>query len=356
MEGLVSPSPAFWRGKRVLITGHTGFKGGWLGHWLARLGASVTGFALAPETEPNLFTQSRLGERVASTIGDVRELAAVRRAAGTARPEIILHLAAQSLVRRSYADPVGTFATNVLGTAHVLEVARALDGVRVILSVTSDKCYLENGGGAAYRESDPLGGGDPYSASKACAELVTAAYRQAFSAGGTPAVASARAGNVIGGGDWAPDRLVPDCIRAFAAGRPVEIRNPRAVRPWQHVLEPLAGYLLLAERLWRDPGVAEAWNFGPADTDARPVAALVDELARLWGTGARWTAQPGDHPHEAPVLRLDSAKACARLGWAPRLGLDQALDWTVEWYRRAQAGEAAAALVDAQIAAYEARA
>jgi CDP-glucose 4,6-dehydratase len=357
MEGVVNPAAAFWRGKRVLVTGHTGFKGGWLCHWLARLGATVTGLALAPDTEPSLFVQSRLGERLSSRLGDIRDLAATRRVIGEAAPEIVLHLAAQSLVRRSYADPVGTVATNVLGTAHVLEASRTLDTVRVIVSVTSDKCYLARADAAPYRETDPLGGGDPYSSSKAGAELVTAAYRQAYCALRAPplALASARAGNVIGGGDWAADRLLPDCVRAFLAGRPVALRHPDAVRPWQHVLEPLAGYLMLAERLWRDPGFAEAWNFGPADADARPVSDVVERAARRWGNALGWTAQPGDHPPEAATLRLDSAKARARLGWRPRLPLDLALDWTVEWYRRAQAGEPAQALVDAQIAAYEDR-
>jgi len=356
MEGLVNPSPAFWRGKRVLVTGHTGFKGSWLCHWLLRLGASVTGLALAPDTEPSLFEQSRLGERLGSHLADVRDLAATRRAVADARPEIILHLAAQSLVRRSYADPVGTFATNVMGTAHILEAARTLDGLRAIVSVTSDKCYLAHADGAPHRETDPLGGAEPYSSSKACAELVTGAYRQAFlgTAPTAVALASARAGNVIGGGDWAADRLVPDCVRAFTQGRPVALRNPDAIRPWQHVLEPLAGYLVLAERLWRDAQSAEAWNFGPDDRDARSVSAVVERVARAWGTQAGWTAQAGEHPHETAVLRLDSAKARARLGWRPRLTLDQALDWTVDWYRRNGAGEPAQHLVDAQIAAYEA--
>jgi CDP-glucose 4,6-dehydratase len=356
MEGLVNPSPAFWRGKRVLVTGHTGFKGGWLCHWLARLGASVTGLALAPDTAPNLFEQSRLADRLDSTLGDIRDRDAVSRIVDAARPEIILHLAAQALVRRSYHDPIGTFETNVLGTAHVFESARTCDRLRVIVCVTSDKCYLDRAGAAPYRESDPLGGADPYSSSKAGAELVTAAYRQAFFANATPpvALASARAGNVIGGGDWAADRLVPDCVRAFADGRRVALRNPGAVRPWQHVLEPLAGYLLLAERLWTDPSFAEPWNFGPAETDARPVSAVVEQLARLWGAETAWTAQPGDHPHEAMQLRLDSAKARTRLGWAPRLPLDQALAWTIDWYRRCRAGEPAQALVDEQIGAYEA--
>ncbi|MBV8165651.1 MAG: CDP-glucose 4,6-dehydratase, partial [Alphaproteobacteria bacterium] len=237
----MSPSPGFWRGKRVLLTGHTGFMGAWLGHWLVRLGASVSGLALAPDTEPSLFRQSGLETRLASRLGDIRDLDTVRRCVAEARPEIVLHLAAQALVRRSYADPVGTFATNVQGTAHVLEACRGLAGLRVIVSVTSDKCYQERAHAAPYREDDPLGGGDPYATSKAGAELVTASYRRAYFATATPpvAVATARAGNVIGGGDWSADRLIPDCVRAFAANRPVELRNPRAVRPWQHVLEPL---------------------------------------------------------------------------------------------------------------------
>ena len=355
MEGLVNPSAAFWRGKRVLVTGHTGFKGSWLCHWLLHLGASVTGLALAPDTKPSLFMQSRLADRLTSRLDDVRDRDATRRAVAAARPEIVLHLAAQSLVRRSYADPVGTFATNVLGTAHVLEAARGIEGLRAIVSVTSDKCYVSRDDGVPHRETDPLGGADPYSSSKACAELVTGAYRQAFFAGGTSAVAlaSVRAGNVIGGGDWAADRLVPDCVRAFGAGRPVPLRNPHAIRPWQHVLEPLAGYLVLAELLWRDPGGAEAWNFGPDDADARAVSAVVERVARAWGNNAGWTAQAGAHPHETAELRLDSAKARARLGWRPRLTLDQALDWTVDWYRRSGAGEPAQHLVEAQIAAYE---
>jgi len=358
MAVLTSPSPAFWHGKRVLVTGHTGFKGGWLCHWLLRLGASVSGLALAPDTEPSLFRQSQLAERLDSRLFDIREPEATRAAVQRAEPDIILHLAAQSLVRRGYEDPAGTYATNVMGTVHLLEACRQADAPRVFVTVTSDKCYLNREAGAPFRESDPLGGADPYSSSKAGAELVTAAYRQSFFAAGAPSVglASVRAGNVIGGGDWAADRLLPDCARAFAAGRPVELRNPQSVRPWQHVLEPLAGYLLLAERLWTDASFAEAWNFGPRDSDASTVSDVVDAVARLWGGTPGWTAQPGDHPHEAMQLRLDSAKAQARLGWAPRLPLDQALAWTVEWYRRAEAGEPARTLVDNQIAAYEARA
>jgi CDP-glucose 4,6-dehydratase len=350
----MNPTPEFWRGKRVLVTGHTGFKGGWLAHWLLGLGADVSGLALAPDTAPNLFEASRLGDRLGSTLGDIRDLAGLTRTLRAAAPDIVFHLAAQSLVRRSYTDPVGTYATNVMGTLHLLEAVRATDGVRVIVNVTSDKCYLNRETGAPFRETDPLGGTDPYSSSKAGAELVTASWRQAFFAGGLPHLASVRAGNVIGGGDWAADRLLPDCARAFAAQRSVEIRHPDAVRPWQHVLEPLSGYLGLAERLWSDAGFAEAWNFGPAEHDARTVAEVVDTMARLWGGGAGWTRQPGQHPHEAQQLRLDSAKARARLGWTPRLPLEQALAWTVEWYRRHHAGEPARALTEAQIAAYTA--
>jgi CDP-glucose 4,6-dehydratase len=341
----------------VLLTGHTGFKGGWLGHWLTRLGASVGGLALAPDTEPSLFRQSGLETRLTSRLGDIRDLATVRNAVAATKPQIVLHLAAQALVRRSYADPVGTYATNVVGTAHVLEACRGVDGLRVIVSVTSDKCYQERKHAAPYREDDPLGGGDPYSSSKAAAELVTASFRQAYFAGATPpvAIATARAGNVIGGGDWSADRLIPDCVRAFAAGKPVELRNPDAVRPWQHVLEPLAGYLALAERLWADPTAAEGWNFGPDERDALPVAGVVERMAARWGDGARWTSQPGTHPYEAAELRLDSTKARTRLGWTPRLGIEQALDWTIDWYRRSAAGEPAAALLDQQIAAYEAQ-
>jgi CDP-glucose 4,6-dehydratase len=283
----------------------------------------------------------------------------VRAAVHAADPEIVLHLAAQSLVRRSYADPLGTFATNVMGTAHLLDGVREMPAARVFVTVTSDKCYENREWIWPYRETDALGGHDPYSSSKACAELVTAAYRQAFFQTGRAqsaahlAVASARAGNVIGGGDWSADRLLPDCVRAFAAGQPVALRNPGAVRPWQHVLEPLAGYLILAERLWTDRACAEAWNFGPADDDARPVGWVVERVAALWGAGARWQAQVGDHPHEAMQLRLDSSKARAGLGWRPRLGIEAALAWTIDWYRREASGEDAVKLTEAQIARFE---
>jgi len=349
------PDPAFWRGRRVLLTGHTGFKGAWLSLWLTELGADVTGFALAPDTEPSLYELAGVDRLVRSEIGDVRDAEAVEAAMSRARPDVLFHLAAQSLVRRSYADPLGTVATNVVGTAHVLDAARRAPGLLAAVVVTSDKCYENRAGGPPYREDEPMGGHDPYSASKGCAELLTTAWRRSFfGAGGASAgVASVRAGNVIGGGDWAADRLVPDCVRAFETGRPVPIRNPAAVRPWQHVLEPLAGYLRLAERLVEEPTTyAEAWNFGPSVDDARPVSWLVDRLTTFWGEGARWERDGGEHQHEAGVLEVDASKARSRLGWTPRLGLEDGLRWTVEWYRRRHAGEDAAALTLEQLSSF----
>ena len=350
---IVSPTADFWRGRRVLVTGHTGFKGAWLGLWLSELGADVTGFALAPETSPNLFTAAALERRVESMLGDVRDAASVDRALAESHPEILFHLAAQSLVRRSYHDPVGTYATNVMGTVHVLDAARRASGVRAVVIVTSDKCYENREWWWPYREDEALGGHDPYSSSKGAAELVTAAWRRSFAA--AIGIASARAGNVIGGGDWAEDRLVPDCMRSFAAAEPVVIRRPDALRPWQHVLDPLAGYLRLAERLVSQPEEhAEAWNFGPGADDARRVADVVDRLTELWGAGARWEHDDAEHPHEAGLLQVDASKARARLGWRPRLSLDETLAWTVEWYRRFGAGEDAAVISVEQIERYEA--
>jgi CDP-glucose 4,6-dehydratase len=347
------PDWGFWRGKRVLLTGHTGFKGAWLAIWLQRLGAEVTGLALPPETA-SLGEASGIERRIASIRDDIRDLAAVHRAFAAAAPEIVLHLAAQALVRRSYRQPVETFATNVMGTVHVLEAARQAPGVRAVVCVTSDKCYENQGGHAPYRESDRLGGNDPYSASKACAELVTGAWRRAFLSG-DKAVATARAGNVIGGGDWAADRLVPDCIRAFGAGRAVAIRNPQATRPWQHVLDPLCGYLLLAEQLWlRGQDVADAWNFGPSAADVQPVSRVAERLAEVWGDGAAWQADPGQHPFEAGQLAIDASLACRRLDWRPRLNLLPALDWTAGWYKQFAAGADAGPLVEADIERYEA--
>ncbi|MBN4094681.1 CDP-glucose 4,6-dehydratase [Methylobacterium sp. OT2] len=353
-----NPDPVFWAGRRVLVTGHTGFKGAWLSLWLTRLGARVIGFALAPETDPSLCALAELPARIDSRIGDVRDFAALTACMAEARPEIVLHLAAQALVRPSYADPVGTYASNVMGTVHLLEAVRACPSVRAVVIVTSDKAYENREWVWAYREDEPMGGRDPYSNSKGCAELVTSAYRASFfGAGGHPAkVASARAGNVIGGGDWSLDRLVPDVVRAFERGEPVEIRAPGAVRPWQHVLEPLSGYLRLAETLCSEDGAryAEGWNFGPADADCWPVSEVVAALARGWGEGANWRLASGRHPHEATFLKVDASKARAYLGWEPRLRLSEALDWTGAWHRAKAQGADAATLTLEQIARYEA--
>lgn len=329
---------AFWQGKRVLVTGHTGFKGSWLCLWLQSLGADVTGLALAPASGPAMFESARVGEAMRSLIGDIRDPAAVRAAFDASDPEIVFHLAAQALVRTSYDDPVDTFATNVVGTATVLDAARR-PSVRAVVSVTSDKCYENREWPRGYREDDPMGGHDPYSASKGCAELVTASFRRSFfSDSSSASVASARAGNVIGGGDWATDRLIPDMVRAFSIGEPVVIRRPDAVRPWQHVLEPLSGYLLLAERLFiTGDDYAEPFNFGPLDDDARPVLSIVERMAARWGAGATWRVDDSG-PHEANMLKLDCSKARAQLGWSPRLSLDGALDWLVDWYRADLAG------------------
>ena len=346
------PSGSFWKGKRVWLSGHTGFKGSWLSLWLGEMGAIVAGFSLEPPTTPTLFVEARIADRVASTIGDVRDAAAVLRAMADARPDIVIHMAAQSLVRQSYADPVGTFATNVMGTVHVLDAVRQVGTVRAVVVVTTDKCYENREWVWAYREDEAMGGYDPYSASKGCAELAVAAFRRSF-AHGNVAIASARAGNVIGGGDWAADRLVPDTLRAFAKRQDVLIRNPAAVRPWQHVLEPLAGYLVLAERLWAGGAAyAEAWNFGPREDDARPVGWIVSELARHWGDDAGWVQDVADAPHEALLLKLDISKARALLDWQPRWSLGTALEHIVAWQRAWLAGNDVAQLSVAQIGAY----
>ena len=348
---------SFWHGKKVLVTGHTGFKGAWLCLWLQRVGAEVVGYSLPPATTPNLFEAADVARGMTSLTGDVRDPAGLRAALAEHRPQFVLHLAAQALVRASYAAPVDTFATNVMGTVNVLEAVRHSDSVRVLVNVTTDKCYENKEWLWGYRENEPLGGRDPYSASKACSELATTAYRESYfttatnGTGSAPAaVASARAGNVIGGGDWAADRLVPDVLAAFADNRPVVLRNPTAVRPWQHVLEPVGGYLLLAQRLWEaGRPFADAWNFGPSEADAWPVAQIVDRLADLWGGTARWEQDPGHHPHEAHLLRLDCSRARARLGWRPRLPLDEALGWIVEWHRAWLGGGATRRVTEAQI-------
>jgi CDP-glucose 4,6-dehydratase len=329
----------FWRGKRVLVTGHTGFKGSWMSLWLTELGAEVTGFSLPPPTEPSLFALAKVKTRVHHIDGDVRDAAALTSAVGQARPEVVIHMAAQSLVRLSYDDPVQTYATNVMGTVNLLDSVRRTAGVRAVVCVTSDKCYENRGSGAALREGDAMGGYDPYSSSKGCAELVTAAYRRSYFhpdqvASHGVAVASARAGNVIGGGDWAKDRLVPDLMAGFAHGTRPLIRFPGAIRPWQHVLEPLSGYLLLAQRLAEgDAAAADGWNFGPDETDARPVGWVADRMAALWGDKAAWDETGEPQPHEAAYLKLDCSKARSLLGWRPAWPLEEGLRQTVAWYR-----------------------
>ena len=333
-----SQSETFWRGRKVFVTGHTGFKGSWLSLWLQQLGAEVCGYSLEAPTTPNLFHVASVADGMQSVIGNICDTHSLQKAMKDFSPEIVFHLAAQPLVRQSYNDPVETYATNVVGTANVLEAVRSCDSVRAVVAVTTDKCYENKEWLWAYRENDRLGGHDPYSSSKACAELVVASYRSSFfsakDAAKPVALASARAGNVIGGGDWAQDRLIPDIMQGFHQKKTVKIRNPRAVRPWQHVLEPLHGYLLLAERLYKDgAGFAEAWNFGPQDADARPVQWIVEHLAATWGPDARWELDAAQHPHEAQALKLDWSKAAHKLGWHPVLHLEEALRWTADWYR-----------------------
>ena len=347
--------PGFWEKRRVFLTGHTGFKGSWLTLWLGAMGATVKGLALPPDTQPSLFAAARVTDGIDSEFGDIRDAATVTRAMRAFAPDIVIHMAAQPLVRRSYRDPVGTYATNVMGTVHILEAVRACPSVRAVVTVTTDKCYANREWVWGYREDEPMGGHDPYSSSKGCAELVVAAWRASYFADGAVALASARAGNVIGGGDWAEDRLIPDILRAFAAGQPAGIRNPASTRPWQHVLEPLAGYLVLAERLWRDgAAVAEGWNFGPRDEDARPVGAIADAMAARWGGGARWCQDGEPGPHEAHALKLDVSKAAAHLGWTPRWSLATAIDKIVDWQRAYMAGDDIRAVCLAQIADYSA--
>jgi CDP-glucose 4,6-dehydratase len=344
---------AFWHNKAVFLTGHTGFKGGWLAQWLTELGAKVHGFALEPPTEPNFFTETQLQSRLASSIlGDIRDLCAVTDSLKSAKPDMIIHMAAQPLVRESYNMPVETFAANVMGTVNLLEAARQVGTVKAIVNVTTDKCYQNKEWIWPYRENDRLGGHDPYSASKACAEIATAAYRNSFLADAHIHLASVRAGNVIGGGDWAVDRLIPDFLRALDAGKTLTIRSPKAVRPWQHVLEPLSGYLLLAEKLCtEDSAFAEAWNFGPNEQDAKSVGWVVEQLCEQI-PGARWETEGAKQPHEAGLLKLDSSKAKAKLGWAPRWNLEAALNKTIEWHQAWRNREDMAVITTQQIQAY----
>ena len=341
----------FWAGRRVLLTGHTGFKGAWLALWLQALGARVTGLAPGAPTKPSLYELARVGSGMEQEHAlDVRDAEGVRAALRQERPEVVLHLAAQPMVRRSLRDPVMTYAVNVLGTVNVLEAVRLQAGdVRSVVVVTSDKCYENPLSGAPpaphrFVEGDPLGGSDPYSSSKACAELVTAAYRRSFfsaedSSPPGPRIATARAGNVIGGGDWGEDRLIGDIVRGVQAGEVVKVRNPEAVRPWQHVLNPLSGYLLLAEELWRSRDAAQAWNFGPRDGDARTVRWILERLQVLWGGALQWELDGSENPPEASHLALDSSKAERRLGWRPQWDLGQALERVVQWHEAQQRGE-----------------
>jgi CDP-glucose 4,6-dehydratase len=353
------PDRSFWRGRKVFLTGHTGFKGSWLTLWLDALGADVTGYSLDPPTDPSLYHQARLAECLRSIRGDIRNFQQLKSAIAECRPDVVLHMAAQSVVRRGYDDPIETYSTNVMGTVHVFEALRQLKLPCVVVNVTSDKCYLNREWAWGYRENEPMGGRDPYSNSKGCAELVTTAYRESFFAPAAfdrhgVALGSARAGNAIGGGDWTANQLIPDLIRAFLAGKPCLIRSPSAIRPWQFVLEPLNGYLTLAERLAQDaPRFAGGWNFGPAEADARPVSWIADRLVRLWGDGASWNRDAGEHPREANFLKLDASIAKSELDWQPRLPLQQALEWIVEWYRGLQAGADPRRLTRAQIDRYE---
>ena len=352
--------PEFWRGKRVFLSGHTGFKGGWLSLWLQSLGAKVIGYALPAPTEPSLFDVAGVAAGMQSVIADIRDQAALQQAMQAGQPEIVIHMAAQPLVRLSYQNPVDTYATNVMGTVHLLEAVRQTPGVRAVVNITTDKCYENREWVWGYRENEPMGGYDPYSNSKGCAELVSAAYRSSFF---NPsdyerhgvAIATVRAGNVIGGGDWARDRLVPDILAAFETGQPVRIRNPHAIRPWQHVLEPLRGYLTLAEKLYEaGPDYAEAWNFGPRDEDAKPVGWIVEQLATLWGHGASWQIDDGEHPHEAHFLKLDISKARSRLDWQPALNLQQSLQLIIDWSKARRHGQDMRQETLAQIATYQA--
>ena len=360
LEGM-EMNRAFWRGKKVLITGHTGFKGSWLSLWLQQKGAQLVGFALPPPTQPSLFELARVGDGMETVTGDISEPRLILDVMRRVQPEIVFHMAAQPLVQFSYQQPVETYRTNVMGTVHLLEAVRQTPGVRAVVVVTSDKCYENKNWHWPYREFEPMGGRDPYASSKGCSELVTAAYRTSFfgpeSDGKYPGgVATARAGNVIGGGDWTPGRLVPDVMKSLLAGQNVALRMVGAVRPWQHVLEPLGGYQLLAERLWENPAsCAEAWNFGPREESNQPVAWLVEQLLNAWGGEQAWRPDTEVYPHEDRMLKLDSSKAFNLLNWSPRLSLVDTLRWIVEWYRVLAAGGDIRQITEQQIRRFEER-
>ncbi len=353
-------NPAFWLGKRVFLTGHTGFKGSWLSLWLQSMGAQVTGYALASPTNPSMFEIAEIAQGMTSIIGDVRDLAKLQEDFAQHRPQIVIHMAAQPLVLYSYQNPVETYHTNVMGSVHLLEAVRNTPGVKAVINITSDKCYENREWLWGYRENEPMGGFDPYSNSKGCAELVSSAYRSSyFNAKNYKqhgvAIATARSGNVIGGGDWAQDRLIPDILAAFENGLMADIRNAKAIRPWQHVMEPLRGYLTLAEKLYdQGPSFAEGWNFGPNDEDAKPVGWIVEQMAAMWGDDAQWQTDTSEHPHEAHYLKLDISKARSRLGWHPVLRLNDALKLTIDWFKKRQAGANMRQLTLKQINEYQA--
>lgn len=353
-------NPSFWNGKRVFLTGHTGFKGGWLSLWLASMGAKVTGYSLNPNTSPNFFDIAQVqGGLENSQIADIRDLEKLQKVMLSARPEIVIHMAAQPLVRYSYANPVETYATNVMGTVNLLESIRVMDCVRAVVVVTTDKCYENNEWVWGYRENEPMGGHDPYSNSKGCAELVASCYRQSFFSAEKysihkVAIASARAGNVIGGGDWSEDRLIPDAIKAFEAKKALMIRNPLATRPWQHVLEPLSGYLILAQALYeKGANFNGGWNFGPRDDDARSVQEVINLLIKGWGSAATWTQDQSEQPHEAHSLKLDCSKARQYLNWVPRWSLEQAIENITQWQQAHQQQGNMHEVSLKQIAAYQ---
>jgi len=339
LKGQVNPE--FWNRKKVFLTGHSGFKGSWTSLWLQSMGAIVKGYSLEPNTTPNLFSAANVSENMDSEIGDIRDLKQISKSMKDFNPDVLIHMAAQPLVRLSYQEPVDTYTTNVIGTVNVLEAARNCANLKAIVSITTDKCYENNEWAWGYRENEPMGGHDPYSSSKGCAELVTAAYRNSFfNTNDTPFLASGRAGNVIGGGDWAEDRLIPDILKAFEKEQSVIIRNPLSTRPWQHVLEPISGYLVLAERLYNDgEAFAEGWNFGPKDEDCKPVGWILDLMVEKWGKGANWELDKNNNPHEAGFLKLDCSKAALKLNWTPKWHLDKTLDLIVDWHQNWLSGK-----------------